>query len=142
MTKPVTREIIDDFAAEIEKRKTRTVKPSRTVIDFRTDKRDGVEREVFRVPIELLRFRKNNGRISSDVTDYEKNVGPLSETEDDHQRIIAEFLADKDPEKTEILRKSIIHSGQDKPAIITCDGFLIGFCCGSVRAGFRPIGVA
>ncbi|MBW3596892.1 MAG: hypothetical protein KY475_06400 [Planctomycetes bacterium] len=125
ITMPAERVIIGDFAEEIRKRKTQTVKPSKIVIDFRTEKRDGVEREVFRVPIELLRFRKDNGRISSDVTDYEKNVGPLDESNDGHQAIVGEYLAEKDPEKSAILRKSIIHSGQDRPAIITCDGFLI-----------------
>lgn len=125
ITKLPVREIIEDFAEEIRKRKTRMGKPWKIVIDFRAEKQDGVDREVFRVPIELLRFRKNNGRISSDVTDYEKNFGPLNETDDYHQNIIGEFLDEKDPEKTAILRKSIIHRGQDAPAIITCDGFLI-----------------
>ena len=35
------------------------------------------------------------------------------------------FSEDKDPEKTDILMKSIEHVGQSDPAIITCDGFLI-----------------
>ncbi|MCH7593326.1 MAG: hypothetical protein IIB27_02330, partial [Chloroflexi bacterium] len=38
---------------------------------------------------------------------------------------IENFLKEKDPEKTDELLKSIQHSGQDQPAIITCDGFLI-----------------
>ncbi len=42
-TKPVTREIIEDFAKEIRERKRPTVKPSKEVINFRTDRNDGFE---------------------------------------------------------------------------------------------------
>jgi len=125
ITKPPTREIISDFAKEIRERRAPTVKPSKHVINFRTDVKDGVEREVYRVPIEILRYRKDNGRISSNVIDYEKNTGILHEADEDAQAKIAEFLKQKDPEKTSILRKSLLHGGQREPAIITCDGFLI-----------------
>ena len=119
------RQIIDDFAAEIQKRKFAGAKPDTDVINFRTDLRDNRERPIWRVPIELLRFRKDNGRISSDVADYMKNIGPLGETSEDDQKTIGRFLYEKDPEKTSILRQSIIHTGQQKPVIVTCDGFLI-----------------
>ena len=125
ITKPVTRVIIDDFAAEIRAKRAKTAKPSKEVINFRSDYTDKYEREVWQVPIELLRFRKDNGRIASDVLDYESNTGVLDERDDEDQRTLSEFLRGKDPEKTEILRKSIMHGGQRDPAIITCDGFLI-----------------
>ena len=38
---------------------------------------------------------------------------------------IAEFLEQKDPEKTASLTMSVMHDGQREPAIITCDGFII-----------------
>ena len=41
------------------------------------------------------------------------------------QAKIAEFLEEKDPEKTAALTMSIMHDGQRDPAIITCDGFII-----------------
>ena len=125
ITKPVTRVIIDDFAAEIRAKRAKTAKPSKEVINFRSDYTDKYEREVWQVPIELLRFRKDNGRIASDVLDYESNTGVLDERDDEDQRTLSEFLRGKDPEKTEILRKSIMHGGQRDPAIISCDGFLI-----------------
>jgi len=125
ITKAATREVVEDFAKEIAKRRMRTVKPSVEVINFRTDIRDGIERKVWLVPIEILRYRKDNGRIASDVEDYEQNVRPLVETDEDDQEILRRFLKDKDPEKTGVLRKSILHDGQREPAIITCDGFLI-----------------
>ena len=125
ITASVKRVIIEDFAREIQERRIATVKPSKTVINFRNDRADGVERTVYRVPIEILRYRKDNGRIASDVLDYEKNVGILDETDDESQAVISRFLEQKDPEKTGILRQSIIHAGQQEPAIITSDGFLI-----------------
>lgn len=125
ITKPVTREIIDDFAKEIREKKMSTVKPSKEVINFRNDIIDSVEREVWRVPIGILRYRKDNGRIASDVLDYERNVGILDEKDDQAQAEVRKFLQQKDPERTAVLRKSVMHAGQQEPAIITCDGFII-----------------
>ena len=125
LTKPLTRAIIEDFAADIRAQRVDTAKPSKTVINFRSDYIDRYERTVWQVPIGLLRFRKDNGRIASDVLDYQGNIGVLDETDDKTQRILREFLRHKDPEKTVSLRKSIMHGGQREPAIITCDGFLI-----------------
>ena len=125
ITKPKTREIIDDFAKEVREKRMQTAKPSKTVINFRTDIKDGIERPIWRVPVEILRYRKDNGRIASDVMDYARNIGILHETDDQAQAEIAQFLEQKDPEKTGVLRRSMMHAGQLEPAIITCDGFLI-----------------
>src|SRR6266487_3348957 len=125
ITTNVKREIIEDFARLIREQKTRGAKPAKTVINFRTERIDGFERPIERVPLDLLRYRKDNGRIASDVLDYEKSQAPLDERDDEAQKILRKFLEDKDPEKTEILLKSMEHAGQIEPAIITCDGFLI-----------------
>lgn len=119
------REIVEDFARLIRERKTQGPKPATAVINFRNEKRDQFERPVYLVPVGLLRYRKDNGRIASDVMNYEKLNGPLDEKDASAQQILAKFLADKDPEKVEILTHSIAHMGQNEPAIITCDGFLI-----------------
>ena len=120
-----TREIISDFANEIKKRKRKSVKPKKTVIHFRTEDIDRTERDIVKVPIELLRFRKENGRIASDVYDYENTKGPLNEYEEEGQNIIRKFLEGKDLDKAEELRANIQRYGQNLPAIITCDGFII-----------------
>ena len=125
ITQPVGREIIEDFAKEIVKRRTRTAKPSMTVIDFRSWKHDGVEREIFNIPLNLLRYRKDNGRITSNVLSYERGSGHLRETDQESQNKLAEFLEEKDPDKTIELQNLIYAGGQDTPAIVTCDGFLI-----------------
>ena len=127
--KPITqeplREIVPDFAKAIREKKTRTVKPALTVINFRDEKSQNHERPIESVPIDLLRYRKYNGRIASDVMNYEKLNGPLDEKDKDAQVILRGFLKNKHPEMDEILIKSIEHNGQSEPAIITCDGFLI-----------------
>ncbi len=125
ITAEAPREIVEDFAKEIQRRKTDTAKPSQEVINFRDDQVRGTERPVWRVPIDLLRYRKDNGRIASDVLDYEQTVAPLDENDEGDQAKIREFLEGKDPERTEVLVKSILHAGQQQPVIITCDGFLI-----------------
>lgn len=131
ITRPVAREIVEDFAKEIRERRMQTAKPSKAVINFRTEIKDGIERPIWRVPIEILRYRKDNGRIASDVLDYEQKNGRLDEKDDKAQAVIARCLEEKDPEKTGVLRSSIMHAGQSEPAIITCDGFLVNRIFGS-----------
>ncbi len=125
ITQPKVREIIEDFAKEIRAKKDTTTKPSKHVINFRNDIANNNERDVVQVPINLLRFRKDNGRIASNVLDYEHEIGPLDESDQDTQEKLGSFLKEKDPEKRLILMKSLQHAGQIEPAIITCDGFLI-----------------
>ncbi len=123
----VERKIIEDFAAEIRTKAEKGSHPEKTVIDFRNDRQRGAagEREVYLVPTKLLRFRKDNGRIASDIASYEKLHGFLDETTEKTQGIIRGFLKSKDEENNIKLSKSIEHSGQNEPAIVTCDGFLI-----------------
>ena len=125
MTKDSIRVIIQDFADEIIKKTKKGAKPSKEVIYFRKEHIEGTERPVVEVPVELLRFRKHNGRIASDVLSYEKNKEPLNEKSDHAQNELRKFLKEKDPEPTQDLISSIRHSGQREAAIITADGFLI-----------------
>jgi hypothetical protein len=125
ITVDAKREIVDDFAQEIINRRKSPKKPDKGVINFRNEQKDGYQRDIWEVPVKLLRFRKDNGRIASDVLSFERIHGVLKEDTDEAQKKIAEFLAKKDPEKTEDLYQSIKHTGQEQPAIITVDGFLI-----------------
>lgn len=125
ITQDKPREIVEDFAKAIRAKKTGTAKPAFDVINFREEKRNSVERPIEVVPIDLLRYRKDNGRIASDVLNYEKLNGPLDEKDQEAQEVLREFLKNKHPEMTDTLIKSIHHDGQHVPAIITCDGFLI-----------------
>jgi len=125
ITKDQEREIIEDFVNEIERKKRQTAKPTKHVIDFRNERSSNFEREIYEVPTNILRLRKDNGRIASDVLSYETNYCPLSETEEEDQKTLGKFLLNKDPQKTKELKNSLYHGGQREPAIITCDGFLI-----------------
>jgi hypothetical protein len=129
VVRPITleklREIVPDFAQAIREKKTKTVKPSFAVINFRDEKARSYERPIESVPIDLLRYRKDNGRIASDVMNYERLNGPLNEKDMNAQEVLHGFLEKKHPEMTAILLKSIEHTGQNEPAIISSDGFLI-----------------
>lgn len=63
MTKSKAREIIEDFAREIEIHKEPTATPSKAIIDFRNVQRGGNEQTVYLVPIEYLRFRKDKPMV-------------------------------------------------------------------------------
>lgn len=121
------RKIIAEFAKEVKARATPGPSPEFTVIDFRNDRQRGKagERKVYFVPTDILRFRKDNGRIAADVMTYEKLNGPLIENSIETQQILHKFLLGLDKENNEKLKHSIQHAGQIDPAIITCDGFLI-----------------
>jgi hypothetical protein len=119
------RKIIENFAQEIKDRKETGSKPEHTVIEFRTDRKIGKTRPIYLIPISLLRFRKDNGRIASDIASYEKLNGVLDEKLVSTQEIIRNFLKEKDEPNNIKLKNSLLHSGQNEPAIITCDGFLI-----------------
>ncbi len=127
LTQSPLRDIIDDFANELKTKMRRGPSPSKAVIRFRNEHLEGTtkERDVMQVPVELLRFRKDNGRIALDVLSYEKNRGPLDEQSKNAQEILRKFLKDNDPQKTEELKKDIRQNGQREPAIVTVDGFLI-----------------
>ena len=125
MTKPANRVIIEDFADLIAKQKRPEAKPSKAIIRFRNDEQDRVERDVFLIKSEYLRFRKENGRIFSDICSYEEDNGVLKETSDKAQDVIRGFISEIDPVKNIEVYKSIQSVGQQEVAIITCDGFLI-----------------
>jgi hypothetical protein len=125
LTTDGAREIISDLAKLIKQRAHKGPKPEKTLIDFRADRAAGHERDVYFVPVELLLYRKDNGRITSDVLSYERNCGKIVEASQEGQAILRKFLQEKDKEKTEELNRSIEHDNQREPAIITCDGFLI-----------------
>ena len=125
-TQSPLREIIEDFQREIFNKKIQSLPPNeREVINFRNESADRKLRKVYQIPLELLRYRKDNGRISALVISHERTIGELDEKDPDVQSKLAEFLKQSDPEQTEILEWSIFADGQKEVAIITCDGFLI-----------------
>lgn len=125
MSTDETRKIIEDFAKAIKIKRIDGHLPEDTIIEFRNDHQNRRTRKIWLLPTNILRFRKDNGRIASNLMNYEKINGRLDETLEETQEILRKFLKEKDEEKNITLKKSILHSGQNEPAIITCDGFLI-----------------
>ena len=125
ITQEKTREIIEDFAREIEQRKIKASPAETTSIDFRNGIAENREETVYKVPLDLLRYRKENGRISSSVKTYERTVGPLDPTDSNAQTTLQNFLYEKDQEKTDQLKVLLRAEGQREPGIVTVDGFLI-----------------
>ena len=127
ITTDATRRIITEFAKEIKDKAESGPSPEYTVIDFRNDRQKGTagERKVYFVPTDILRFRKDNGRIAADVMSHERLNGTLIEDKSDAQLALRKFLLELDKENNEKLKNSIQQTGQVEPAIITCDGFLI-----------------
>ena len=125
MTQERTREIIDDFAKEIQKRKIEASPAESTRIDFRNGIADNREETVYKVPLDLLRLRKENGRISSSVKTHERMIGRLDGADSAAQSVLQQFLRAKDPERTDELKLLLRAEGQREPGIITADGFLI-----------------
>ncbi|MBL7839365.1 MAG: hypothetical protein JNJ75_04425 [Cyclobacteriaceae bacterium] len=121
--KNTPREVIQEFVDEIAK--VRVKVPNTIPIPFRDDKVKGKVRQAYKIPVEYLRFRKDNGRIASDVLTWESSKGNLSETTTFGQATLKRFLELKDPDPTRELMQSLLKEGQDKMAIITVDGFLI-----------------
>lgn len=125
ITQEKTREIIDDFAKEIMKKMVKA-SPAETIrIDFRNGMAENREEIVYKVPLDLLRFRKENGRISSSVKTHERTIGVLDRADSKAQSLLQRFLREKDPEKTNDLKNLLRADGQRDPGIITADGFLI-----------------
>ncbi len=64
-----------------------------------------IPKQIQKIPTELLRYRKDNGRITSDVLDYQQNNIRLDEKKRDDQKIIKGFLYNKDPKTTQVRPK-------------------------------------
>lgn len=117
------RPIIEEFVQEITK--SRIEISNNKPIPFRDDKVRNYTRKAYKVPIDFLRFRKDNGRIASDVMTWENSKGTLDELTEFSQTTLKRFLELKDPEPTEELMNSLFKDGQEDKAVITVDGFLI-----------------
>ena len=125
ITQSALREIIEDFQKAINEKKIGASPPKEITINFRNDVEAKNSRKVYEVPLELLRYRKENGRISSSVLSYERATGKLDQSDPASQRMLEKFLREKDEERTKELKQIIFSEGQREPGIITCDGFLI-----------------
>ena len=119
------REIVDDFAVEIAEKRVETSAGEKTRINFRDGVRRNREEKVYHVPLDLLRYRKENGRISAAVKTHELLVGTLDPRDDSAQKQLGKFLREMGPDKTDDLKRLLQADGQREPGIATADGFLV-----------------
>lgn len=119
------REIVDDFAKEIAQKRVETSAGEKTRINFRDGVGRNREEKVYHVPLELLRYRKENGRISAAVKTHELCVGTLDPRDEKAQEKLGSFLREMGPDKTDDLKRLLQADGQREPGIATADGFLV-----------------
>ena len=120
------RKVNSEFKAIIEKHIIVASPPDTAVIDYQNELAERISRKVYLIETKFLRYRKENGRIKSDVKSYEKINGiELDECDTNTQKLLRDFLARNDPKKKDVLKKQLYKKGQQQPAIITCDGFLV-----------------
>ena len=125
LTKDHVKEPIQDFVKLIKQEAELGAKPTNWVLNFRDWQINNQEKPVYKIKHEHLRFRKDNGRIASDVESYEMMEAPLQEESKFAQDKLREFLEEKNPDRIKQLMSLLKHSTQQEPAIITCDGFLV-----------------
>lgn len=118
------RKVIAAFKKELDEIKKNSDPIEEKIINYKSNVREKKKSKVYSVPIKHLRFRKENGRIKSEVKSYErKNNCFIDEVH--NQDLLKDFLLKNDKGQTERLKTLIDSEGQREPAIVTCDGFLI-----------------
>lgn len=84
------------------------------------------EHEVYRLPIELLSFNVENGRLAYEVLQKERELkrrlDPFNKADAD---VIQELLLSLSQDETDALESDLIDRGQLEPGLITFDGILI-----------------
>lgn len=116
-----------DQAGEADvKKAAQPIEKSTFPIPYSDWKQKNKVSQVYNLPIEFCFFRKDNGRIKSEVLSYEKEEGIIiNEKDEDTQKLLQNFLSKSDDKKNIELKKYLKEEGQIEPAIITADGFLV-----------------
>ena len=114
-----------------------TVEPhNEQTIPFRSEKASKFKRPIINVPIELLKFRGDNDRISEWVDEYNDdpdNAENLDEKSETGQKILEDFYWKTKNERMIQTSSHLRAEGQIDPAIATADGFMVNgnrrLCC-------------
>ncbi len=82
--------------------------------------------DVYRLPINLLRFNKENGRLVAQVEQWEKeHKQPLQAETVEGRKAVSAMLLALDKEKTDILQNDLINYKQREACIIRADGVAV-----------------
>ncbi len=85
-----------------------------------------IKEDTFKLPISLLRYNVENGRLAMEVLDERNTLGrPLDTKNPEDSKRIRGLLLDLDKNKTEELRKDLVRVGQEQPGVISSDGTVI-----------------
>lgn len=111
--------------ADIE-REAHPIEKSTYPIPYSNWKQINKVSQVYNLPIEFCFYRKDNGRIKSEVLSHEKEKGLIiNEKDEKTQELLHGFLSKSDDKQNSQLKKYLQEEGQTEPAIITADGFLV-----------------
>lgn len=83
------------------------------------------ELEVYRLPVELLRYNIRNGRFAAELREREAALGRQLNPEDGEDAKELEKLLLKNTTQASYLRDDILRIGQLRPGVITQDGAII-----------------
>ena len=79
----------------------------------------------YEIPMDLIIYNVENGRIASLVKSYEKEHSTLDPEKPEDAQIIAQFLYDSNDVANKKTKKNIVANGQLETGIITSDGVLV-----------------
>ena len=91
ITASATRRIITDFKNDIINEKQLENPPLKEIIDFRDDLTSRNRRDVYTVPLDYLRYRADNARISAEVKTFRQLERDLDERNGDDQNKIGDW---------------------------------------------------
>lgn len=79
----------------------------------------------YEIPMDLVIYNVENGRIASLVKSYEREHSSLNPEKDEDSKQIAQFLYDSNDIANKKTKRNIVANGQLETGIITCDGVLV-----------------
>lgn len=79
----------------------------------------------YEIPMDLIIYNVENGRIASLVKSYEREHSSLNPEKEEDAKQIAQFLYDSNDIANKKTKRNIVTNGQLETGIITCDGVLV-----------------
>lgn len=79
----------------------------------------------YEIPMDLIIYNVENGRIASLVKSYEREHSSLNPEKEEDAKQIAQFLYDSNDVANKKTKRNIVANGQLETGIITCDGVLV-----------------
>ena len=79
----------------------------------------------YEIPMDLIIYNVENGRIASLVKSYEREHSSLNPEKEEDAKQIAQFLYDSNDIANKKTKRNIVANGQLETGIITCDGVLV-----------------